>query len=327
MEIEESKNQKITICSICEKFNIKQFNILYKHLLEFNIDPLDIKIRELSQLIFKENKNFSFDDLILTTLKDKDTNKIEFYGKWIKLKDKNEKIKEIKDEYEKEIDIIINDLNQKRKDFFHLKGQFDKNVSTIKMIKKYLKDGFKVDDFILVHTSMAKIYLKHEDQKIATGFYYRPTTLYNGKFISRVENAKSEQSNEEKLIKKYSNKDIEIILKDLNKKRKFYFDFDNEFLLENNKELIKQWLNKDYKIEDFLLVHEYIAKLYKENQNEKIAKGFYYRPSTIYDDKFPNRVENAKTNIIIEKEKIEDEKIENIDDIISKIKKKNKEDK
>lgn len=308
----------ITICSICEKFKIKQFNLLYEEMLKLNINPMNVKINELSLLIFKEKKNVQLDDIILTTAKDKD-DKYLFHNKWVKIKNKDDIIKNVKNDFEKEIDLIIDDLNQKRNDYFHLNTKFQKSITTIKTIKKYLIQGFKVEDFILVHENSAKIYLKHEDEKIATGFYFRPSTLYNGKFISRVENAKAETETLKLNTKSYTDKDIQNIIDDLNQKREMFFKLKQKFELKNNKEFIKKWLNSKYQIEDFLLVHEYIGQLYLENDNQKIASGFYFRPSTIYDEKFPQRVENAKNKLEFEKEE-QLEAIENIEDIILKIK-------
>lgn len=314
------KENRITICSICEKFKIKHFNLLYKEFLNLNIDPMDIKQNELSLLLFKEIKRFNFEDLVLTTKADS-SDKFLFMDKWFKFKTEEKIV--LKDEFSEKIDLIIEDLNNIRKKYFNFSTKFQSNPQTTQLIKKYLKQGFTVEDFFIVHETTAKTYSEMEDEKLSTGFYFRPITIYNGKFPSRVENGKTLLEKKEIIKENFSEKDLEQIIDDLNKKRLVYFNLENSFNLENNRHLIEKHLKKGFTINDFLEVHTYIGELYKEHDNKKIAEGFYYRPSTIYDDKFPLRVENSrnkKINDVKEEEQVK----EGIEDILKKLKEKSK---
>jgi len=58
----------------------------------------------------------------------------------------------------------------------------------------------------------------------------------------------------------------------------------------NRKALIKKWLNKGYSEEDFMAVNSYFFHLWKNDP--KFSR--YIKPETLYNEKFPNRVETAR---------------------------------
>jgi uncharacterized phage protein (TIGR02220 family) len=304
---------KTTICEICNHFSIKQFNQVYELLNNLNINPLNISKTELSLLLFNEIKRFdNLNNLqvISKTEYNKDNNsyKTIFLNKHIIIKKDNEKnSQENKDEYEDEINLILSSLNSIREDIFKVKkSNFKSNDVNKKLIKKWLKKGYKVEDFINVHNYTANNYKLHSDEKINKGFYFKPTTIYNNKFESRVEESENIG------IQKLNNISVEEmdelieIVKKINDIRENKFNLNTSYELnKSTKKMIIEVL-KDYTKDEIFNMFEYITDLYLKNENKDVRNGIYFRPSTLFNDKFEARMENSK-NFINEKSKEEKE--------------------
>lgn len=287
-------SEKTTICSICEKFKIKQFNNVYKILVEENINPLNISSTELGRILYKENnKPCNLELLEITNANDKDK-EINFFGKWIKTINKEKNIQE-KIEKNKDILLILEDLNFNRKSFFKTNNKFQLSSTNIELIQKLIKKGYKKEDFFKVHRYVGYVYKNSDFDKTSEGFYFKPTTIYQfDKFSKRLEEANDPDLRKwEKREKEWKEVIIKIIE---NFNEIIAFDFNKQKEIENNEinqKYILKWLYKGYTLEDFINVNKYIIKIYKENSNPKIAEGFYFKPTTICDDKFSLRVENA----------------------------------
>lgn len=288
--------KRITICQICEHLNIKQFNVIYKQINELNINPLDIKIGEVSLLLFGENKQITkLDNIKLLTKKeysDTDDYKKKFLNKYISLKNSSEKKEEQKENiYINIIQEILKSLNQVREKEFKVKSNFKLNDSNIKLIEKWLKKDYKLEDFILVHDYVANLYKSNtNNKKLKEGFYFKPSTIYNKKFESRFEEAQNIGT-----IKEINfDEEILVILKELNDIRTNTFKLSYSYEFNSiNKEIIKEKLHKGIKVESILKMFKYIENLYLENDNEKVRSGLYFRPNTIFNENFESRIENS----------------------------------
>ena len=127
--------------------------------------------------------------------------------------------------------------------------------------------------------------------------------VFLGKQVVYLKEDEMEKINSEKeeLLKKCEN-----IILDLNKTKEEFFKEEGRFKCNPSVEaLIKKWLNKGYGEEDFYLVHKYTALNYIDISKTKDfdAKKFF-RPQTLYNNKFEFRVEEAKSYLADIEEKI-----------------------
>ncbi len=133
----------------------------------------------------------------------------------------------------------------------------------------------------IVKAIQEELSIKEEDiDKFIT--FYNEKELMTKKdleIISKLEKTKI-------IVKVDFNNEIENILNDLNNICKT-----NKKITEARKLLITQWLRKGYTAEQFNYVHYYFHS--KWGKDPQMAE--YLKPETLYNTKFPVRVEDAET--------------------------------
>jgi len=190
------------------------------------------------------------------------------------------------------VEEVINHLNA----ITHTKKRVTESRKA--MILKWLKQGFRIEDFINVNLLF---YFKWHNN-INMEQYIRPETLYNSKFAERVEEAEKEFSK----IREFKDSIYEIC-----KTYQYFFEnmivnpslgFKNEIeFKDKTKDLCKYtpfelqrriafWLKKGYSVEDIsVTIEETIAQWSKKTELHP-----YINLMKIMDNKFPERVNVSK---------------------------------
>ena len=297
-----------SICDICKVCNFQNnFNYFLNKIKKENLDPLKLSVTQTSNIIF--DKIIPGFDLSFVYSIPKNTSKknLPKYHTTIKSKlfvfEPNKTKKE--NPFETNINEIIMDFNSIKKKYFPTSKDISlTSTNTRSLIEKHLKQGFSKEDFKLVHRYTILNYLtiqKDQNNSFDAKKFFRPITLYNNKFETRLIEAKE---NYDKIInefnlneeyKKTAKELIDIMAQksetfDIFTKDKFLQNYDNDF----NKELIVSWLKQKYTKDQIVNMFDYIIQVYKLHDNLKIRTGEYFKPSTLFNKQFPFRIENAK---------------------------------
>ena len=154
----------------------EQYNIKYNNLLNFYLFCLTNKSTTYSFLI--EHYNFSEEDI-------KDFEEILLSNNIIKIKDIPKKVKNKNDE---EHELMLNDAASVIEHLSSITGKKMKiTTSRVNLILKWIKEGYTIKDFIRVNLYFN---MKWRDDP-QMNKYVRIETLYNSKFITRIEEASS----------------------------------------------------------------------------------------------------------------------------------------
>lgn len=143
----------------------------------------------------------------------------------------------------------------------------------------------------IVKTIQEELNIKEEDIEKYLAFFNEKDlmTKKDMEIVSKLEKTK--------IIEKVDfDNEIENILNDLNHTCKT-----NKKLTETRKLLITQWLRKGYTAEQFNYVHNYFYTKWGKD----IQMAEYLKPETLYNTKFPVRVEDAETAYSSIKENID----------------------
>jgi len=109
--------------------------------------------------------------------------------------------------------------------------------------------------------------------------------LYKENLLTKTDINTIEKLQKIKIVSnKNHDKEIEEIIKDLGLITKT-----NSRVTDNKKKLIERWLKNGYEVKDFKLVNSYFYHIWNNPEMEK-----YIRETTLYNTKFPERVEEAK---------------------------------
>jgi uncharacterized phage protein (TIGR02220 family) len=193
------------------------------------------------------------------------------------LKSKNVK----EDNINELIRVIIDDFNKTMGK--KLKG--DKNTKT--RLKVLLEQGFTVENFKRVH----RYFLKKWGSDLNMKIYLRPSTLYNGKFNIRVEEANEYYARLDKYeneIKKLINNFLDLAILDSYSKDKQIISIDSIYkdLPLNLQESIVFWLEKGYTLETIITT----VRLTADSWSKKPELKPHISLNKILDSKFPSRV-------------------------------------
>lgn len=236
----------------------KKEQLYYYSLISFHID-FKIPLKELEL-------EYSLNEKELLILK-------EFINKI-----NNNDLSKIKED----ITLIINHLNNSTGKKLRLSKIAEKNIKQIFNLRDENNEKFiTVEDFYLVNDFFSK---EWDNPKLKK--YLVPGTLYNSKFLERLDQAKeyfndknnnNHDDNFDKIVDFYKNMMISFSLN---------INFMN---FEKSKKHIKYWLNNNYSLDDCLLVvNEGLKELYKLNKIENMSLNFLFNSS------FPKKYERAK---------------------------------
>lgn len=189
--------------------------------------------------------------------------------------DKNE------EKYEKEAKEIIEHFNHVSKSRMKLTKERKKRIIRL------LKEGYTKEDFFNVHIYFYETW--GSNPKMAP--YFRPSTLYNGKFEERVTEAK------EAMKSVFGKKqDIEEIINEYKKAYVSYMHTEPKDIENIGLELLKTigfWMDKGCSKEEILATIRKSVALW--SQKKEIAP--HISLAKIFDGKFPERISAVKNYI------------------------------
>lgn len=174
------------------------------------------------------------------------------------------------------------------------KKDFSPTNPRLKRIQTLCKEGYGIKDFKAVNLYFAMKWTSPDMKN-----YVRPETLYNTKFVSRLEEARgffesfNVKANE---ISKLCDRFHKLIERETYSKDKLLVDVSQRELCKelpmNLQQTMIHWLNK-YGLEDVILVIEETVKSWSEHEVYKN----YISITKILDEKFPDRLKVIKRKV------------------------------